>query len=710
MSPWQGNRTGAVRAKPGLRWVYRLGYLRGRESARLAAAVSDEASSRSLTRLTKSRLVLCRHGSPIIVTLKNSQTTRSRRSLRLNAVRARSLSLVVLVLCCASIAHGQSPTANVGSATEDAPSRAAEIDAFIAASKLTSAATLARTVVDEGAEATLPIARLAQAFEKVGKLEQAAEFYRLSLRASEKQGGSTQLAAKKVNLIRLAACSSLLQTKQVAEAFEVLMPLLAQDGTGDQEGTQRSMAVKLCLRIGSAAFALQDNHTAYKAYTLAGANSDGDARALPALGAAWALALMGDRPEEAARHLARFVQEFPSHADAPRAARACAECLQQAGRKDDASRMRADLLSRWPDSDSAFQMVQNRANNHALDQVPEEIEAWLLSEAASARFDLLDARRIQWGVIAAAGADDDDSFDRFTRRLAAMDKSGQFTSDLLQALIASKKQSLAERIAASFIAPTAELAITKGAREAACRWAGRQQHWAMLALASETESIDNPSPSRTASVERLFAEALMQTGRPADARPWWNHLIQQRNVNDFATLLRCAETETSTGEDAQLAQRRVDAARQAAGEDVFHLSLVSLLDAELAIRRIEFDQARGHLERVVRATDTDASLRGRAQWLIGETFYLQQNFPSAIEAYRHVEGIDPGGAFAAVSLVQAGKSFEQLGRTREAAVCYLGLVNRFANSPHAALARRRLAAIAPENVPNQQQSDPILIR
>ena len=161
--------------------------------------------------------------------------------------------------------------------------------------------------------------------------------------------------------------------------------------------------------------------------------------------------------------------------------------------------------------------------------------------------------------------------------------------------------------------------------------------------------------------------------------------MDTRHADDFSTLLRCAEAETAVGSDAGDAQRRIDAARAAAADDRFQQSLVDLLDAELSIRRSEFDQARGMLEKVVRMNETEASLRGRAQWLIGETHYLQQDFADAIEAYRRVEGIDPGGMWVSAALVQAGKSFEQLGRTREAAVCYGNLLNRFADTAHAEL-------------------------
>jgi TolA-binding protein len=79
--------------------------------------------------------------------------------------------------------------------------------------------------------------------------------------------------------------------------------------------------------------------------------------------------------------------------------------------------------------------------------------------------------------------------------------------------------------------------------------------------------------------------------------------------------------------------------------------------------------------------------------LIGETYFLQQKYAEAIDAYRRVDTLDASGDWAAVALLQAGKSFEKLARPREAATCYTALLTRFADLPHANHARTRLAQL-----------------
>ncbi|MEP1645191.1 tetratricopeptide repeat protein, partial [Rhodopirellula bahusiensis] len=144
------------------------------------------------------------------------------------------------------------------------------------------------------------------------------------------------------------------------------------------------------------------------------------------------------------------------------------------------------------------------------------------------------------------------------------------------------------------------------------------------------------------------------------------------------------------------AAQRIAAARAAISTTSPQSALVNLLAADVEIRQLNFDRGRSLLESVVRLGSADEDARGRAQWMIGETYYMQERFGEAIDAYRLVEGISGEGQWTAAALVQAGKSFEQLGRTREAAVCYSTLVRRFANSQHATGARRRLAALSPD--------------
>jgi TolA-binding protein len=584
-----------------------------------------------------------------------------------------------------------------------------QLDRLVSASELDNAVTVARALelqAELQLDLTLPLARLARALERAEDLGLAAEFYQRSVDASTRPAAAT-LAAGKANLLRLAAGTLLTRTNRLAEAVAALRPLLADDGVATEE--QQQIAVSICLRIGAMALSRGDNVTASEAYALALSRAGENQRVTAMLGDAWVTALRNEDPLEAARKLSAFIENYPQHADAAQAARASAECFQRAGHNEDAAETQAKLLQIWPDSESARAVVREHCKP-AVDFVPAPVRDWLIRKANAKELEDFDASMTTLGISVATQQNELRAWTNLVNHLAATDQSGQATSDLLVALVDAGKQAEAERLATLVIAPLEDAVVTAGVREAACRWAGRTLRWSMLAFASESEMPEQPNSSRSIAVETLFAEALMQTGRIEEARRWWDHLVDARQVDRFSTLLRCAEAETAVGFDASRSAQRIAAARQSAGDDRFNISLVDLLEAELSVRRTEFDQARALLENVIRSSEAVASVRGRAQWLIGETHYLQQQFHEAIEAYRRVEGIDPQGDWVSLSILQAGKSFEQLGRTREAAVCYGNLLRRFSGSSHAEHARRRLASINSDANPPQADSSPRSIR
>jgi tetratricopeptide (TPR) repeat protein len=427
----------------------------------------------------------------------------------------------------------------------------------------------------------------------------------------------------------------------------------------------------------------------------------GSDRSLAMLGLGWAMALQSGKAGRAADRLQQFIDEFPTHGDAPRAIAMRIQCLQGAEEHESAASEKVLFLDRWPESPFAQQIVLDslrKIQSRQAKRLPSEsevlaVERWLEKDSAAEQWSVeLVGRALSF----AAPKLSPSRFDTLVDQLASRDQTGQWTAMVLNDCTQSAEGAVAEQIAANLIAGGREDA-SKMARESACRWAGRSGRWTMLALAAESVDLSVPDSTRSPHVDRLFAEALMQTRQGADALRWWSHLVDERGATDFATLLRCAESSVAyAGIDE--AERRLERVSRALAEteereDGIQEALINLLKADLAVRKVDFPQARSLFEQVVRSPLTTAELRGRAQWMIGETYYLQQDFAGAIEAYRQVEGLDPGGPFVAASLVQAGKSFEQLGRTREAGVCYGTLLDRFADSSYCREASRRMAAL-----------------
>ena len=571
-----------------------------------------------------------------------------------------------------------------------------------AASELQSLDDAIKSGDADEVDLTVPLALVARALEEQKDWESAAKLYERAVVASNRISAK-DLKPSKLALVRLAASSVFVRTKKYSEAMELITDLVSDHSPLTDQ--QKQIAGELCLHIG--ANTLSTEHVlAQRAYQLAASVVTPEKKPTALLGEAWALAASHDSPADAAKKLQSFISEYPEHKDVAQAAALRVNCLRQAGATDDAESETVVFLQRWPDSKSAANLI---SHSIAKGQVSAEVELWLLNQTEDKFIATFSPAVSRAALVVAAKKDTDQAkslWGRVAKHLAATDLTGQATSDALQDLNVAPTTESARQFCAGLLNKELGSIATTGSREAAARWAGRTRNWKIVADAAVATKPGNSESNRSVTVERLFAESLMQTNQQQNAAEWWNHLVDERGVDDFATLLRCAETATAVG-NIDEAGKRIDAAHAVTANDESKLALVNMLSAELSIRKLKFDQARALLENVVQSAAAKSSLRSRAQWMIGETYYLQQKFVDAIEAYRKVEGIDPEGEWVSVALIQAGKAFEHLGRSREASVCYSTLVGQFSDSQHAAVARTRLAKIGPVATATAPKTDTI---
>lgn len=572
-----------------------------------------------------------------------------------------------------------------------------QMNQWIDQGQLDRAAQLARQLDEKSTSGlALPLARLARSLERRGEIEQAAGLYLRTLAALQKDQ-EVNLPAKTQIAMNLAAAACLGKSDQYSAAIPAVVAILelSQEQTSER---QRHHAVAICLQVGQRALAAGDAIVAGNAYALALNHVDQQDLPTALLGDAWSAVLRDDQPKEAAKKLSDFCDSYTSHPDAHRAAMKSIDCYRQAGDEDSANSAINSLLERWPNSPSAAGVVRD-STKVPIDSLPESVTQWMLTKASDDDLEMFDASLCAHAVLVLSSDTTSAARSNLIRRLAKVDLTGRETTDMLVKLPDVDAESVASSMLA-LLNHDPELDLAPAAVEACTRWAARTSRWSMIVPVAELQQPDESESNRTAIVERLFAEAFMQAGRVEETKPWWNHLVDVRSVDDFSTLLRRAEAETATGNDTNLAQQFIDEAKLAAGDNALERVLPRLLEADLLIRRTKFDAARAILQPIADGNDNNASIRSRAQWLIGETYYLQHKFTKAIDAYRNVEVIagedERGIQWVSASLVQAGKSFEQLGRTREAALCYGNLLDRFPDSAHAGLASQRMAVLAPE--------------
>jgi len=589
-----------------------------------------------------------------------------------------------------------------------------------------------------------------------GRREAAAEVYhtgaalceRLLTGSTEPDDSHNPLPPEKAVAVLNSAASSLTSAGRLADALRWLTVSAEHAAT---RVTIQSTGDKL-LAVAAGGLDSDDVLTAGNAYRSAidlfeshGQGEPFAGLATARLGHAWTLVMAAgesgneDHLRQSLAAVDTFLQHHDDHTDAPSARMLRLSCQTRLGDPDAAEATREELVRLHPRSTATAEMIvqacadldsSERDLSETLQEYMIEHHDFLLaSHSCKANVEVVAS-----GLMIAAVTGAPEAENAYATALSLCDSVGDTSTDILQRLHVGGHDAVVQRIAMRWLAARDEsrhdpnslvakmqtqsgMLITGGVREAACRWAGRTGHWSMLAMAAEEEpglyeplaqdarkqqnnEEDAYRRGRSLHVERLFAEALLQTGKNSQSLKLWQRIVDEHGADDFPTLLRLAETAVAGGSVTE-ASKRIAAAQSAAmqhnsggaGHASGDVAMTNLLAANLEIRQLRFDHGRALLERVVRSSLADSDLRGRAQWMIGETFFMQEKFPQAITAYRQVEAIGSNDTWTAASLVQAGKSFEQLGRTREAAVCYSTLVSRFGDSPHAGGARRRLAAM-----------------
>ncbi len=107
-----------------------------------------------------------------------------------------------------------------------------------------------------------------------------------------------------------------------------------------------------------------------------------------------------------------------------------------------------------------------------------------------------------------------------------------------------------------------------------------------------------------------------------------------------------------------------------------------------------FDKAREHYAKVVRSPQGEKSeTAAMAQWMIGESYLLQERHDAALREYLRVEILYAYPRWQAAALLQAGKCYEALGQTKEAGELYARLVKQYSKTEFVAEAQQRLSAL-----------------
>jgi TolA-binding protein len=108
----------------------------------------------------------------------------------------------------------------------------------------------------------------------------------------------------------------------------------------------------------------------------------------------------------------------------------------------------------------------------------------------------------------------------------------------------------------------------------------------------------------------------------------------------------------------------------------------------------DFEGARQAYQRVILSpAGAKTETAAMAQWMIGETFFHQKNYETALREYLRLEILYAFPTWQAGALLQAGKCRERLGEDKEAAALYQRILKTYPKTTFAEEAARRLKSL-----------------
>ena len=433
-----------------------------------------------------------------------------------------------------------------------------------------------------------------------------------------------------------------------------------------------------------------------KAAPKAAASNDLKAKSLSGL--AWSLRQQ-EKWDEAAKTFAEFLDRFPHHRLAGPSALARAQILEKLDQADAALSLYRRLAEQQSPDDSTLsadallagaalldRLEQNRESAEWLDRFLKRFPAHPKTDAALYRRAWV-ARELK----------DESTAKRYFEKLRTQFPDSAYWADavyrLAEAAFRDGQYENARQLADKLIESQRDEALARHA----------------LYLKGQTLAIEG----RWEVAQRAF-ERLLDDGRDDElallAAYWWAEAAYRlRHYDEAGERLDALSDKVADLQEPWVAMVELRRAQIRAQKKKWNeaLEIATAIgkrfpdfnqqyEADYVVGRClamqaRFDEAREAYRRVTRSPEGAATeTAAMAQWMIGETFFHQKDYRTAIREYLRLEVLYDYPRWQSAALLQAGKCYEQLQQWDQARELYARLLKEFPNTPFADEAAQRL--------------------
>jgi TolA-binding protein len=489
---------------------------------------------------------------------------------------------------------------------------------------------------------------------------------------------------------RTALVICLAQSHRADEAVRVLKELK------DVYPDSRTIAATT-FRVAEAAYAAADYTSAAKLYAeLTDESNSNEMIAKGLAGLGWCHYKSGDN-DAAETVFGRFLDRYPIDSRAPDVALARGQTLERLGKDEAALAVVRQALKRYPKAKQLPELML--ATARLCDRLGHDEDAVLLYERIVREFPKnanIDAvlYGLAWSQHDLGHGDD---AEKTFRRIYQLYPNSRFWDDASYRLAERASERGEHDAAEALLSPLIDGDCPAPVREHAlylrAQMAIDVEKWTPAEQSLTKLVQDYPEGSLRLPADFWLAEVAYRRGDFALAQHRFDELgARLTDHSDSWTAIIPLRRAQILSQQKQWTQAQAVAesiARDYPQFDEQH-------EADYVIGRAlaaseNFDGARAAFQRVVRsAAGGKTETAAMAQWMLGETYFQEANFPLALREYLRVEVVYTYPRWQAAALLQAAKCYEKLGQANEASELYARVLQSYPQTEFVAEASKRL--------------------
>ena len=251
----------------------------------------------------------------------------------------------------------------------------------------------------------------------------------------------------------------------------------------------------------------------------------------------------------------------------------------------------------------------------------------------------------------------------------------------------------ASRLTEEVLAACSDSATAADALALKWRLAAARQAWGEVEETAARLLSAFPNHRLATAAEFWRAEAAFRRKDQKAAEQRFDALWEKyRGSNeDWVAAVRLRRAQLAAGAEDWLEARRIASETQKQFPKFPQTYELDYVIGRSLAAEGEFVKAREAYSQVISSeTGRKTETAAMAQWMIGETYFHQEDFEAAAKAYLRVEFLYNYPEWEALALLQAGKCYEKLDKSKEAAELYRQLLERFPKDRYADRAKHRL--------------------